>query len=198
MIPHTPSHYRQPHFQPVCARCGVHPGDTPFFSPQGHTLCRVCFNAGAVQAADQRAAATPAFGGGLINLGHNEQGALAAGMQTDLEAKMLRRCAKCKAHAVTVVHVTFHYVNGLTRGRTYEHRCGACNATFKTESVLRMLSELFTGIVCALVGAGTIAVGPSGWGWVLALCLPLGLWVTWLTVARTVARLRNPIVPRVV
>jgi hypothetical protein len=163
----------------------------PLFSPQGHVLCRPCFQLGSQAAADQRA--QPAFGGGMLYLGND--GAMQAGMRTDLEGKMLRKCAKCKAHAVSVVHVTFHYVNGITRGRTYENKCASCAATFKTESPLRMMTELAGGLVCTAVGAGTILFA-SGWSWLIVLCLPLGLWATTITIGRAIARLRNPLVPR--
>ncbi|MBX3191537.1 MAG: hypothetical protein KF819_31365 [Labilithrix sp.] len=187
-----PVHYRQPEVRPSCSRCGVHPGDAPFFSPQGHLLCQACFHA-AGQAAAQRST-SGAFGGGLIHLG-NEGATIDAGMRSDLEAKMLRRCAKCHAHAVTVVHVTFHYVNGITSGRTYEHCCGACNHSFKTESVFRSITELGTGIVAALAGLGAIAFA-SGWSLLVVLFLPLGVWMIASSIRAMIARLRNPVVPR--
>lgn len=179
---------------PLCTRCGRPPSDGQFLSPQGQLLCRSCFNANAQAQANVRAnEGGAAFGGGMVYLG-NER-ALEAGMAQDMDAKILRRCAKCQAPAVNVVHVTFHYVNGITRGRTYLHRCAHCSAEFKTESVLRMMTELFTGIACVLVGFVSIFFA-SGWGWLLVLCLPLGLWFTGVCVGRVIARFRNPVVPR--
>ena len=181
--------YRQAPVRPACTRCRAELVEAPLFSPEGEQLCRFCFHAGAQTAADNRAKETLA--GGLVYFG--DSAPLEVG--TDLEAKLLRSCAKCKAHAVNVVHVTFHYVNGLTRGRTYEHRCAACNATFKTESVLRTITEFSAAFACMLFGACAIAFA-SGWQWIFVLCLPLGVWVLWTTGTRIVARFKNPVVPR--
>jgi hypothetical protein len=170
--------------------------EAPLMSPQGHQLCRSCFHAGTQAAADNRAAQGGAFGalgGGLLYLGG--QSGLDAGMRNDLDAKLLRSCAKCKAPAVTVVHVTFHYVNGITRGRTYLHRCGACQREFKTESVLRTIVELATSGACMLVGGGSIFFA-EGWLWLLVLLLPLGGWLLFTTAKRIAARFTNPVVPR--
>ncbi len=169
--------------------------EAPHFSPQGHQLCRVCFHAGTQAAANGRAAqGTLGNGfGGLVNFGGAST--LDAGIQSDVDAKLLRSCAKCKAPAVNVVHVTFHYVNGITRGRTYLHRCGACQATFKTESVLRTIVELATAGACLLVGGGAMLLA-EGWAYLLLLCLPLGGWLLFTTVRRIVSRFTNPVVPR--
>ena len=177
---------------PQCSRCGRPPYDGQFLSPQGHLLCRACFNANAQAQANVRAN-EGAFGAGMFYTG-NER-ALDAGMAQDMDAKILRRCAKCQAPAVNVVHVTFHYVNGITRGRTYLHRCAHCNVEFKTESVLRMLTELFTGLVCALVGFSAIFFA-EGWSWLLVLLAPAGLAFIGITLWRALARFRNPVIPR--
>jgi hypothetical protein len=162
----------------------------------------MCFHAEAQAAANSRAVQSAMGGarggsvgglGALVNLGGNAS--LDAGLQTDLDAKLLRSCAKCKAPAVNVVHVTFHYVNGITRGRTYLHRCGACQATFKTESVLRTIVELATGGACFLVGACSAFLA-EGWGWLLLLLLPLGGWLLFSTMRRIVSRFTNPVVAR--
>ena len=153
-------------------------------------MCGPCFHALSQAAANERANAS--VGSGVLYLGDRS---MDAGLRGDMEAKLLRRCAKCRAHAVTVVHVTFHYVNGITRGRTYENRCGACGATFKTESVLRAMVELGAGIAIMLFGVCGIAFG-SGWSLLFGLGVPLGIWMAGQTVLRIVARFRNPIVPR--
>jgi len=154
-------------------------------------MCGPCFHAMSQAAANERANAS--VGNGVLYLGNDRS--VQAGLRGDMEAKLLRRCAKCQAHAVTVVHVTFHYVNGITRGRTYDNRCDACGVTFKTESVLRAIVELGGGIAITLMGACGIAFG-SGWSLLLGLGVPLGMWMAGQTVMRIVARFRNPIVPR--
>ena len=176
---------------PPCARCGSATGGHPLLSPQGHLLCGPCYHALGQAAANERAAAS--VGSGVLYLGNDRS--VQAGLRGDMEAKLLRRCAKCQAHAVTVVNVTFHYVNGITRGRTYDNACSACGSTFKTESVLRAIAELGGGIAVTVVGACGVVFG-SGWSLLFALGVPLGLWMTGQTVVRIVARFRNPIVPR--
>lgn len=129
----------------------------------------------------------------------SDESSLDAGVQRDVDARLLRRCASCRAHAVQVVHVTFHYVNGITSGRTYQHRCGACAKVFYTESLWRSILELGSGSLSALIGAGMLAFGPEGWGgWLITLFLPFGLWMMVSTLRKIVARFRNPPVPRLV
>ena len=191
MYPASPPPYAQRQHHPPCARCGSPTGGHPLLSPQGHLMCGPCFHAMSQAAANERANAS--VGNGVLYLGNDRS--VQAGLRGDMEAKLLRRCAKCQAHAVTVVHVTFHYVNGITRGRTYDNRCDACGVTFKTESVLRAIVELGGGIAITLMGACGIAFG-SGWSLLLGLGVPLGMWMAGQTVMRIVARFRNPIVPR--
>ncbi|UJR85103.1 hypothetical protein [Sandaracinus amylolyticus] len=70
----------------------------------------------------------------------------------DPRATTLRRCGKCKADAVTCYHVTFHYVNGIPAGRTYEHRCRRCGRQFTTISLWRLLRDGFAASLIAVLG----------------------------------------------
>ena len=194
MYPQQPQFQQQQPFHP-CAQCGGYPGPQPFYSPQGHSLCHRCYHAGAQQAAQGRA--QQASGSGYVYLGNDS--AMSAGMAQDLETKLLRKCAKCQAHAVSVVHVTFHYVNGITRGRTYENACKACGVRFKTESLLRTIVEGGMGFVCVLVGllfGISLLDGHIGWVTLGTLLVPFGFYMVGLTTARIIARFRNPVVPR--
>lgn len=79
----------------------------------------------------------------------------------DPRATTLRRCGKCGADAVTCYHVTFHYVNGIPAGRTYEHKCQACGRLFTTISLWRLIRDGFAAGLITLIG------------WMLAP------WMTW-------------------
>jgi hypothetical protein len=72
----------------------------------------------------------------------------------DARCREVRRCAKCSAPAVTVVHVTQHYSRGIPSGRTYAHRCGSCNVTFDSISVWRALTTLFAAAIITMIGFG--------------------------------------------
>lgn len=187
-----------PQYHP-CARCGAYPGPQPYFSPQGHPLCHMCFHQAAQAAAQGRAMAPmQSSANGYTHFGGSDA-SMQAGLSKDLEAKLLRRCAKCNAHAVKVAHVTFHYVNGITRGRTYRNECKACGATFITESFFRTLVEGGAGVVSMLVGL--IFVFPLldarfSWSSLMVLLIPFGGWLTGRTIARVIARFRNPVVPQ--
>ncbi len=190
-----PSHeaYRHGAPRPACSSCGGEPGAAPHVAPQGHAFCAPCFHAIQQRAANARAAAA----GPQTAFYLGDQSSLDAGAQRDVDARLLRRCAACRAHAVEVVHVTFHYVNAITSGRTYEHRCAACSTTFYTESLWRSMLEVGSGCFAAVAGAVMLVSHPSTWiGWVIVLLLPVGLWMMGSSAKRIVARLRNPPVPR--
>jgi hypothetical protein len=184
--------YRVPEARPSCGGCGTALLEAPLFSPQGQPLCRACYHAGTQAVANARASQGSA-GEGLVHFGN--QTSIDRASQNDFDTRVLRKCAKCGAHAVNVIHVTFHYVNGITRGRTYLHRCGSCGVEFKTESVLRMITELFWAVVFIPTGIGAIFLA-SGWAYVICLALPLGLAMLVSSLRGVVARFRNPIVPR--
>jgi hypothetical protein len=76
----------------------------------------------------------------------------------DARVRELRRCAKCTAPAVTVVHVTQHYSRGVPSGRTYQHRCGSCNVTFSSISVWRAVVQLFGAAVLVSIGFGMVGL----------------------------------------
>jgi hypothetical protein len=189
----SPEAYRQ-HAPPVmCASCGGDPGAAPHLSPQGHAVCGRCFHAITQRAAYARAAAA----GPQTAFYFGNESALDAGVQRDVDARLLRRCASCRAHAVQVVHVTFHYVNGITSGRSYQHRCVACAKEFYTESLWRSILEIFSGAFVLVIGAAMLGAGPEGWfGWLLVLLLPVGLLMIGASARRIIARFRNPPVPR--
>ena len=120
----------------------------------------------------------------------------------DARCREIRRCAKCSAPSVTVVHVTQHYSRGLPTGRTYMHRCGGCSASFDSISVWRAMTQLFLAAMLTVVGFGMtmVLVGAlfdygldvfahmdgGGWGYTIGglLFFVGGLawaaWTTWL------------------
>lgn len=77
-----------------------------------------------------------------------------ADLSKDKRAQQTRQCAKCKAPAVRVTYVTTHYVNGGYSGRTYDHTCQNCKATFSSLSTLRLVSR---GFVACLFFFGGLA-----------------------------------------
>ncbi len=118
----------------------------------------------------------------------------------DARCREIRRCAKCTAPSVSVVHVTQHYSRGLPSGRTYSHRCGSCNVSFHSISVWRALVQLFGAAILVSIGFGITAlfVGTlfeSGlallsqadgrmWGtWAIGFLMFFGglLWSAWTT-----------------
>src|SRR5688572_4407569 len=70
----------------------------------------------------------------------------------DPRATSVRTCGKCKQPAVVCYHVTVHYVNGIPAGRTYAHKCNACNRTFETMSVWRTIRDAFFTFFAAVLG----------------------------------------------
>ena len=74
----------------------------------------------------------------------------------DARCRELRRCAKCGANALTVVHVTQHYSRGLPSGRTYRHRCGGCAVELDSVSWWRAIVELAFAGILACVGFGML------------------------------------------
>lgn len=131
-------------------------------------------------------------------------------MSDDLRATTRRKCAKCGQVAVACVHVTQHLLNGvLPIGRTYVHRCNACNAEFETESPFRSAYNFGWGLLMLGIGAlGSIftvsfvlgiidgAPWPSVWQTIGTLIMPLvflvGLYLPVRTVIRGVHLFRNP------
>jgi hypothetical protein len=77
---------------------------------------------------------------------------------SDARVRELRKCGKCAGGSVTVVHVTQHYNRGVPAGRSYQHRCGGCQATFESLSTWRALLELFFGSMLAVIGFGMCAL----------------------------------------
>src|SRR5260221_8899225 len=76
----------------------------------------------------------------------------------DPRCREIRRCGKCTAPSITVVHVIQHYNRGLPMGRTYTHRCGACNTTFDSISWWRAISSVgFAGMI-TVFGFGMITM----------------------------------------
>jgi hypothetical protein len=120
----------------------------------------------------------------------------------DARVREIRRCAKCSAPAVTVFHVTQHYSRGLPTGRSYDHRCGACNVTFESISHYRAFMQLLFAGITASVGFSMMmvlamdlmqygitdiaSIGARGWGYTLGgfaiflAALAWGAWTTWI------------------
>ena len=121
---------------------------------------------------------------------------------SDGRVREVRRCAKCSAPQVTVVHVTQHYSRGLPMGRSYDHRCGGCNTTFASLSHYRAFTQLAFAAMVACFGFSMVMVMVSaifqyglseitnmsgqGWGYTLGglaifgAGLAWGAWTTWL------------------
>lgn len=100
----------------------------------------------------------------------------------DQRCREVRRCAKCSAPAVTVVHVTQHYSRGLPSGRTYAHRCSACNVTFDSISVWRAMVQFFGAAVIVSIGFTMVALFVSAlfdYGLALFQQADGRMWGTW-------------------
>jgi hypothetical protein len=127
----------------------------------------------------------------------------------DPRATSVRRCGKCKADAVTCVHVTVHYTNGLPMGRTYQHRCQKCSRTFSTISAWRTITEGFFALFCAPFGFFSLMLlarvvmesrfsTTTGGEWgMIAIFLLMGAFGAYLggsTLVRTWRLFENPVV----
>lgn len=100
----------------------------------------------------------------------------------DVRCREVRRCGKCSAPAVTVVHVTQHYSRGLPSGRTYSHRCGACSVMFDSISVWRAMVQLFGAAILVSIGLSMVALFVAALfdsGLALLQQADAGRWGTW-------------------
>ena len=77
-------------------------------------------------------------------------------MTTD---SLLRRCARCRAESLPVVHTVRHTVGSETRGVRYNHECFGCGATFFTLSTGRLIYEAAPWIFFLAVGLGLFGLG---------------------------------------
>jgi hypothetical protein len=77
---------------------------------------------------------------------------------SDGRVREIRRCGKCTAPQLTVVHVTQHYNRGLPVGRTYVHRCGACNTSFDSISLWRAIVFYLSAGFVASIGFSMVAL----------------------------------------
>lgn len=81
----------------------------------------------------------------------------------DPRATQLRVCGKCKQPAVVCYHVTLHSMNGLPAGRTYQHKCNACQRTFTTISLWRLMRDLMVAMIITPIGLIATPLMLLGW-----------------------------------
>ena len=77
----------------------------------------------------------------------------------NVEDHPVRKCGKCSRPEARVVATVRHLYGGNPVGETYDHRCFACGAIFKTQSARRLLGELSTWVFLSLLGLAMLAFG---------------------------------------
>lgn len=118
----------------------------------------------------------------------------------DRRTREVRRCARCGQSAVRCIQVTQHTYRGvLPAGRTYDHRCDACGATFQTLSLYRLVRDTFFALLSIPLGLLAVYAGLSRAWWYFAvggLMIVFGLaWLFW-TARALIAQIRNPTTDR--
>lgn len=92
--------------------------------------------------------------------------------------------------------VTQHVYRGLIpSGRTYDHRCEACGATFETLSPYRLVRDGFLSLLTPPMGLLILLYAIDGpwWSWIVGgLFLLFGAWWIYATGRALAAQLRNP------